>query len=289
MSDFIREVDEDYRRERVLAFLTRFQIPLAILVVAIIVGAGVWRYWIDNKTASAEADNMRYAAADQLAKDGKIQPAQQAFAAIAKTGPAGYAMLARMRAAALLAPSDPEGAAKAFDEIANLDTIDGSMRDTARVRGAMLRLDTETPAAFEQRYGRFTSPGFAFHASMNELLALAALKRNDFKAAGTYIDAIIVDPLAPPALRNRAQAFRALVNAGPATPMTSEPPPTRVTPMAAAAAPSPTPAAAAAPSPTTPPVAATPPARSPAAPLLAVPTTTAAPPASQSKPGAAPD
>ena len=65
MSDFIREVDEDYRRERILGFLTRFQVPLAILVVAIIVGAGAWRFYKDRQTAAAEADNVRYAAANR--------------------------------------------------------------------------------------------------------------------------------------------------------------------------------------------------------------------------------
>ena len=244
MSDFIREVDEEYRRERVLAFLTRFQVPLAILVVAIIVGAGVWRFRSDRQVASAEADNVRYAAAEQLAKDGKTKDAEEAFAAIGRTGPVGYAHLARLRAASLLGTSDPEAAAKAFDSIANDESFDGSIRDDARLRGAMLRVDTEAPAAFEQRYGRFSSPGSAFHASMNELLALAAMKGGDYKAAGKYVDSILADPVAPPALRNRAQAWSALVAAGPATPMQHEPVPARVEPVGAGApAPQPTPPA----------------------------------------------
>ena len=252
MSDFIREVDEDYRRERILAFLTRFQVPLAILVVAIVVGAGAWRYWSDRQVASAEADNVRYAAAEQLAKDGKTKEAEEAFAAIGRTGPVGYAHLARLRAAALLGQSDKEAAATAFDSIANDESFDGSLRDDARLRGAMLRIDTETPAAFEQRYGRFSAPGSAFHASMNELLALSAMKGGDYKAAGKYVDAILADMVAPPALRNRAQAWSALVAAGPAKPMQQEPPPARVVPVGAAT-PKPAPA-----TPSTPPAPSTP-------------------------------
>ena len=231
MSDFIREVDEDYRRERILAFLTRFQIPLAILVVAIVVGAGAWRFWSDRQVASAEADNVRYAAAEQLAKDGKTKDAEEAFAEIGRTGPVGYAHLARLRAASLLGQSDAEAAAKAYDAIANDESFDGSLRDDARLRGAMLRIDTETPTAFEQRYGRFSAPGFAFHASMNELLALSAMKGHDYKAAGKSVDAILADMVAPPALRNRAQAWSALVAAGPATPMQGEPSPARIVPV----------------------------------------------------------
>ena len=228
MSDFIREVDEDYRRERILGFLSRFQIPLAILVVAIIAGAGGWRYMKDRQVASAEADNVRYAAADALATLGKPQEAEKAFEDIAKTGPAGYAHLAKPRAAALLGASDPEAGGQAFDAIANDESFEPSMRDNARLRGAMLRVDVEKPADFVQRYGRFSSPGFGYHASMNELLALSAMKGGDYKAAGKYVDAILGDLVAPPALRNRAQAWSALVAAGPAMSMQGSPPPTRV-------------------------------------------------------------
>ncbi len=262
MSDFIREVDEDYRRERILGFLSRFQIPLAILVVAIMVGAGAWRFSKDRQTAAAEADNVRYAAAEALATAGKPQEAAKAFDEIGKTGPAGYAHLARLRVAALLGASDPEAGGQAYDSIANDESFDPSMRDTARLRGAMLRVDVEKPADFAQRYGRFTSPGFGFHASMNELLALSAMKGGDYKAAGRYVDAILADMVAPPALRNRAQAWSALVAAGPATPMQGAPPPARVeaigslTPPPAAVAPPATPAA-----PSTPPA---PPAAAPA-------------------------
>ncbi|VVB44921.1 hypothetical protein RHAL1_01505 [Beijerinckiaceae bacterium RH AL1] len=239
MSDFIREVDEDYRRERILGFLTRFQVPLAILVVAIIVGAGAWRFYKDRQTAAAEADNVRYAAAEALAAQGKPQEAEKAFEEIGRSGPAGYARLAKLRAAALLGASDPEAGGRAFDAIANDESFDPSMRDDARLRGAMLRVDVEKPADFLQRYGRFSSPGYGFHASMNELLALSAMKGGDYKAAGTYVDAILADMVAPPGVRNRAQAWAALVAAGPATPIQGEPPPAKIEPVSGAPAPAP--------------------------------------------------
>jgi hypothetical protein len=230
MSDFIREVDEDYRRERLLRFLSRFSIPLVVLAVAIVVGAGIWRYMVDQHQISAEADNARYEKAELLAKQGKSEEAEKAFSAIG-------AMLARMRAMSLLAQHDPEAAAKGYDQIANDETIAQSMRDTARARGAFVRVDIEDAKAFEQRYGRFSVPGFAFRNSMRELLAVSALKANDSATAGKYLDEILADPLAPGALRNRAEAFRALVVAGPATAMTGPAPPARVAPLAAAAPP----------------------------------------------------
>ena len=252
MSDFIREVDEDYRRERLVRFLSRFSIPLVVLAVAIIVGAGVWRYTIDRRQVSAEADNALYEKAELLAKQGKGEEAEKAFAAIAASGPAGYAMLARMRVMALRAAHDPEAAAKGYDDIANDGAIAESMRDTARTRGAYLRVDIEDAKTFEQRYGRFSVPGFSFRNAVRELLAVSALKANDTASAGKYLDQIIGDPLATGALRNRAEAFRALVAAGPATAMTSPAPPAKVAPLASAPVPVAPEASAPAPGPAAP-------------------------------------
>lgn len=232
MSDFIREVDEEYRRDRTMALLTRYQVPLAVLVVLVIAGAGAWRFWADRQVTAAEAVSARYLAAADLAKDGKTEQAQAAFAALAKDGPAGAAMLARMRAAEILAVQDPERAAKAFDAVASEETLPASMRDAARLRGAMLRIDLEEPKAFESRYGRFAQPGAGgFRNGFRELMALAALKQGDYEAAGRYLDQIIIDPDAPVGLRGRAQAFRQLVTAGPATAMAKRPPPARITPV----------------------------------------------------------
>ena len=149
--------------------------------------------------------------------------------------PPGYAHLARLRAASLLGQGDKEAAAKAYDEIANDESFDGSLRDDARssrsdaARSTPRRLRPSSSATAASR-----QPGSAFHASMNELLALSAMKAGDYKAAGKYVDAILADMVAPPALRNRAQAWSALVAAGPATPMQNAPAPARVVPVGAA-------------------------------------------------------
>lgn len=246
MSDFIREVDEDYRRDRAAALLRRYQVPIVLLVVAVIGGAGGWRWWMDSRTAAAQRENARYVAAQDLAKSGKPEAAVGAFDAIATSGAPGYAVLARMRAAEVQGTRDPEAAAKSFDAIAEDATLPASMRETARFRGALLRVDHSDPKAFEDRYGRFADPGFAYHASMRELLALAALKRGDAAAARRYLLDISTDFGAPTALRNRAEAFSALAAGGPTTPLATQPPPAQVTPLAPSAAPAP-PAAAPAP------------------------------------------
>ncbi len=231
MSDFIREVDEDYRRERVVNFLRRFQVPLVLFVVLIIAGAGGWRWYVDRQQSRAQGADARYQSAEREARGGQPAEAERAFQALAADGPTGYALLSRLRAAEVM--SDPEAAAKSLDAIAS-DDASGSqaLRDLARYRGALLRIDHDDPKAFETRYGRFALEAFTFRDGMRELLALAALKRGDGPAAAKYLDAIILDPLSPPALRNRAQALRELSNGGPATPLVGPLKPASVTAVA---------------------------------------------------------
>ena len=166
MSDFMREVDEEYRRERTMRFLSRYQILIALVVIGIVVGAGVWRYLVDRRIATAEADNSRFAAAETQARDGAAAEARKAYAALVANGVAGYPLLAGMREAEELAATDPEGAAKRFDNIASGEGGSQAMRDAARYRGALLRVDREDPTKFEEQYGRFALDGFAFHAGI---------------------------------------------------------------------------------------------------------------------------
>ncbi len=253
MSDFIREVDEEYRRDRVVNFLAKYQVALIALAVAVVAATAGYRIYLHYQTQSAEAANARYDAAMQLARDGKPADAQAAFDKIQGEGPAGYAMLARLKAVETLAVRDPAAAARGYDAITVDPGMDPSLRDVAQIRGAMLRVDADDPKAFEARYAGFAVDSFAFRASLRELLALAALKRNDTEAAGRWLDQVVADPDAPSALRRRAEAFLGLVAAGPAQAGTPEPakPVLQATPSATP------PAVPASATPATPPAAAT--------------------------------
>lgn len=215
MSDFIREVDEEYRRDRVVNFLTKNQVALICLVVAIIFGTAGYRIYLHYQNQAAEAANARYDAANQLVRDGKGTEGQAAFDKLQSDGPAGYAMLARLKAVETLALRDKAAAVRGYDAIAGDDGIEQTLRDTALIRGAILRVDSDDPKDFELRYTPYATEGFAFRSTLRELLALAAFKRNDTEAAGRWLDQIVIDPNAPSALRSRAEAFLGLVAAGP--------------------------------------------------------------------------
>jgi hypothetical protein len=211
MSDIFREVDEDVRRDRALQFWTKYQwVFLAIGVVIVLATAG-WRgydYW---RTRMAQAASAHFEHALDLARDGNTKVALEEFDRLAAKAPAGYRVLARLRAASERAKADPAAGAKAFDAVAADTTVDSTLRDLARLRAALLLVDTADLKEISSRLEPLAGPDGTFRATAREFLAIAALKANDGAAAGKWLDAIVVDPASPPDLRSRAEALLGLV------------------------------------------------------------------------------
>jgi hypothetical protein len=214
MADFFREVDEDVRRDQVIQIWKQYQNWVIGAALLVVVATGVWRGYEYFRLKAAQTAGTRYEAALQLGNDGKSAEAQAAFAVLAQDGPRGYAMLARLAAADALAQKDASAAVKAYDAVAANPAIDPPYQDIARVRAAYLRIDSENPKEFEARYAAYTAPDQSYRNAYRELLALAALKRNDLAGAGHWLDAIVSDPNAPPAMRARATAFLTIVQGG---------------------------------------------------------------------------
>jgi hypothetical protein len=213
MSDIFREVDEEVRRDQAARIWGRYQnlfIGLAVLVIAATAG---WRFYEHYRTRQAEEAGAKYQAALALAREGKAAEAEGALERIAKGGPKGYALLARLREAAELSGRDPAAAVKAYDAIAADGTIDPLFQNLGRLRAALLRLDEADGKEIEGRLGPMTADDNPFRFSAREALALAALKHDDFDAAGRQLDTIVVDPQAPGAMRQRAEALLAVVRA----------------------------------------------------------------------------
>jgi hypothetical protein len=211
MTEFFREVDEDVRRDRIIRIWTKYRylfIGLAVLVVA---GTGAWRVYGQYRDQAAEAAGAKFEAAAQLARDGKSAEAAAAFDALSKTAPKGYASLARLRAAGEISASDPQAAIKSYEALADDPSFDPAFKDFAKLRAAMLRVDSDDPLDFERRFAPLASDNFPYHHQIRELLGLAALRRNAFDSAGGWFDGIMSDTRAPAGVRMRAGALMGLV------------------------------------------------------------------------------
>jgi hypothetical protein len=218
MADIFREVEEDVRRDRALAFWKKYGNVLIALALLAVAGTAAWRGWVYWQSKQSEAAGARYEQAIEDSKAGRSEEADKELQALASGGARGYEQLSRLRLAAELGKSDLQAALKAYDGIVADTGFSALMRDIARLRAGMLVADSAPLAELKTRLDPLLAPGSALGANARELLGLAALKAGDYEAAGKWLDEIITDQAAPASLRQRADLLLAIVRAGPVKP-----------------------------------------------------------------------
>jgi hypothetical protein len=211
VSELFDEVDEEVRREQLKKLWDRYSIYIiaaALLIIAAVAGWRGYEYLEAQKAAEAGA---AFDTALDLAEQNKHAEAQAAFDKLATTAPAGYRMLARLRAAGEVAASDPQAGAKLYDELAADRSIGAEQQDLARIRAAGLLLDSDSYPNMLQRLEAATKPDATFRHTARELLALSAWRANDIASARQWLDMIASDGETPAAMRSRAEALQALL------------------------------------------------------------------------------
>ncbi len=210
--NFIREVNEEFRKEKLHALWDRYGAALIALVVLIIVGTAAYvgyRYW-DETRANRSGD--AYSQALALAGSGKSEEALAAFAQLEEDGYGAYPLLARMRAATVKADSGDVAAAVAdFDAVAADGKIASVLRDMARLRAALLLVDHGSFADVSSRVEPLTGDTNPLRHSAREALGLAAWKDGKKADALKLFDQIVADEAAPRGVRERATMMAGLI------------------------------------------------------------------------------
>ena len=204
MADFIDEVDEEVRRERMQSLWKRWS-PLIIgVAVVLLLAVGGWQFWQKYQADKAAAASAAFTAALNEAQAGKPLDAAKSFGELAGTAGGGYAVLSRFQQAAnLIEGKDIAGAIKAYDAIAADSAVDGQLRDLARYLAVLHGLDTLAPADAQKRLDA-VSAASPWAASVTELKALAALKAGDKDTARKLLTGLADNAVAPSGLRGRA-------------------------------------------------------------------------------------
>jgi hypothetical protein len=214
MSDdsFIREVNEEIRQDQARALWDRFgAIVIGVCAFVILATAAYvgYDYWSANR---ANASGDRFSQALTLANQGKNDEALAALEALETDGYGAYPLLARMRAATVLAEKgDAAAAVKEFDEVAADKSIPESIRDMARLRAGYILVDSGSQTDVASRVEPLTADTNALRHSAREALALAAWKAGKTKDALTLFDQIAADQGAPRNVRERATLMGELI------------------------------------------------------------------------------
>ncbi len=211
MSELFDEVDEEVRREQLKKLWDKYSIFIVAGALLIIAAVGAWRGYQYLEAKKAAEAGAAFDKAVELADANKPAEAEAAFNELAAKAPAGYRMLARLRAAAEVAGRDPKAAAKLYDDIAADRSIGAEQQNLARIRAAGLLVDSASYSEMLQRLESSTGPEATFRHTARELLALSAWRANDATAARKWLDLIANDGETPPSLRSRAEALQALL------------------------------------------------------------------------------
>ena len=201
-----REIDEELRRDRLLALWQRYGrliIGSAIAVVLVVAARAGWGEYSRQQILET---SIRYHTATELLRQGNEDTAQAAFAMIAEEGDEGYASLARLHEAALVsAKGDTEGAIRIYREIAEDGGTPATLRDLARILGAYRRIDREDPKTLLSELEPLAAAESPWRHSALEITALVAIRSGERARAREIYIGLAADPDVPERLRQRAE------------------------------------------------------------------------------------
>jgi hypothetical protein len=202
---FLREVDEELRREQAATLFRRYGIAAILGVVLLLAALGGWFYWRHHRDQVAEAQAAQYQAAlDSLAAD-KPEAAAKPLAELAGSDIAGYRALSRFfQADVLLVKKDLRGAAAKFGEAAKDEGVGQPFRDLALIRQTNAEFDSLKPEVVVQRLRTLAVPGNPWFGSAGELVAAAYIKQGRRDLAGALLKKMAADKDVPESLRQRA-------------------------------------------------------------------------------------
>jgi hypothetical protein len=231
---FIREVDEELRRDQLKALWKRFApliIGVCVLIVAITAGYRGWVWWQERKAAEA---GDRFMVALTEIESGDRAKGEAELAAIAKDSDAGYAALARLRLAGEKAASDKAAAIAAYTGVADDQSVPEPLRDVARIRAALLALDTGDLKGAKDRAAPLNVAGNPWRHVAREVIGTAAYQAGDLQAARDAFTEIQQDAETPQDLWIRSGLMVSLIDGQLAAPAEASKaaPPSGSTPVA---------------------------------------------------------
>lgn len=202
---FLREVDEELRRDQAINVWRRYGRVILIAVVVLLAALAGYLFWQHRQEQAAEREGEQLQSAfDALAAQDQ-KAAAAPLAALAGSTRDGYRALAIFtQADQLLLKDDLKGAAAKFASVAGDAGLAQPFRDLALVRQTTAEFDTLKPDLVVQRMRPLAVPGNPWLGSAGELLAIAYLKQGRRDLAGQTFQRIAADKDVPRSLRQRA-------------------------------------------------------------------------------------
>ena len=160
MDQFIQEVEEDLKRERQLELWRKYGVWATAAALVVVIGVAGYQGWRNYQRGQQYKYGQSYAQALALLGKGKDVEARAEFGKLAGEAVSGYAELAVLQRAALLAKGgDGAGAAALYRQLADDTSADKLFRDLAVILTALITADNADPRELTAGLAPLTAAG----------------------------------------------------------------------------------------------------------------------------------
>ena len=202
---FLREVDENLRRDQFQDFARKNGKWIALGLVLFLGAVGGWIFWKDrqDRQAAKHSEEMHSVFTDIAS--GRQQTVPQRIDALEKSHSDAVRASAMLTEAALALEKNNRSAAIAkYREIADDSGLPEIYRNVGMIRLTALEFDSLKPEQVVARLEPLAKPGNPWFGSAGEMTALAYLKQNKKAEAGRLFGQIAGDTQVPDSIRTRA-------------------------------------------------------------------------------------
>jgi hypothetical protein len=202
---FLREVDEELRRERVGSFVTRYGWYILGGALLILAAIGFYIWWQHRQNVQAGELSEKLIQAEEQVAAGNAKAAAPTIDELAASDRVGYRVSGLfLRANAQVATGAVPAAIETLKTIANDTEAPQPHRDAAVIRQTQLEFDNMPPDQLIQRLRPYAQAGNAYHGTAGEMLGVALIRQQKFQEAGRVFEAIAKDRSVPDSIRARA-------------------------------------------------------------------------------------
>lgn len=202
---FLREVDENLRRDQLRDFFKTYGNWLVAALVLFLAASGGLIWWKQHRVEQHEVEVEKLAQTYKDVGSGNSAQAPQQFDELSKSGSKAVRASAMFaRAAVALQQNDTNLAINTFKSIAADSGLPKPYRDAALIRQTALEFDKIQPQDVITRLAPLAKPGEPWFGTAGEMTALAMIKQGKRQEAGQLFAAIAKDKSVPDTIRARA-------------------------------------------------------------------------------------
>jgi len=202
---FLREVDENLRRDRAENFLKTYGKWLVAAVILFLAATGGWIYWEQHQAKQAAEESEKLYGAFKSITEGQQNAAAQQLGTLDESSNDVIRASAELTQAALaLEKSDRSTAIAKYRSLSEDKGLPEAYRDVATIRLTALEFDGLQPAQVISRLEPLAKPGNPWFGSAGEMTGMALLKQNKRNEAAKLFASIAADKQVPESIRSRA-------------------------------------------------------------------------------------